>query len=118
LDTRRPVVIPRLGPISRATISQNLLGSDIASDVGTFMQMCAPGRVLASIGGIGGCAQSKGGLGLTPALVRRHSEAKSLYGNRGFGAKKTGRWHDDLMLVSMNPVILFTNGGHWYFGHS
>jgi putative oxidoreductase len=31
----------------------------------------------------------------------------------GFWGEKTYGWHYDLMLVSMNLVILFTKGGNW-----
>jgi putative oxidoreductase len=31
----------------------------------------------------------------------------------GFWGEKTYGWHYDLMLVVMNLVILFTNGGRW-----
>jgi putative oxidoreductase len=31
----------------------------------------------------------------------------------GFWGEKTYGWHYDLMLVIMNLVILFTNGGRW-----
>jgi len=31
----------------------------------------------------------------------------------GFWGEKASGWHYDLMLVVMNLVILFTNGGHW-----
>jgi len=31
----------------------------------------------------------------------------------GFWGEKTYGWHYELMLVVMNLVILFTNGGHW-----
>ncbi len=31
----------------------------------------------------------------------------------GFWGEKTYGWHYDLMMIVMNLVILFTNGGHW-----
>jgi len=86
--------------------------ADIASDVGIFMQNVRTRQSTGSIAGIAACAQSVGCLGLNPDLVRRHSEEKSFYANWGLG-RKSWRWHYNRLLVSMNPVILFTNGGHW-----
>jgi hypothetical protein len=39
-----------------------------------------------------------------------HRRYWQVYGNWGFGA--TRRWQYDLILVSVNPVILFIKGGH------
>jgi putative oxidoreductase len=53
-----------------------------------------------------------GGLGVN--LDRDGAIQKKIFVWRsGFWGEKTYGWHYDLMLVSMNLVILFTNGGNW-----
>jgi len=60
--------------------------------------------VLGSIRGIGGCAQLVRGLGLNPDMDTAPFRRKKF-------CMAIGVCY--LMLVSMNLVILFTNGGHW-----
>jgi putative oxidoreductase len=40
-------------------------------------------------------------------------QKKAFVWKSGFWGQKAAGWHYDLMLISMNLVILFTNGGAW-----
>jgi putative oxidoreductase len=68
--------------------------------------------VLGEPGSDRGCAHSMGGLGVNSDGARCHSK-KIFVWRSGFWGEKAYGWHYDLMLVSMNLVILFTNGGNW-----
>jgi putative oxidoreductase len=57
---------------------------------GVFTQLAAMGLILVMLGAI---------------------QKKIFVWHTGFWGEKTYGWHYDLMLVMMNLVILFTNGG-------
>ena len=72
-----------------------------------------------------GVAEISGGLGVAFGvltqlaatgliLVMLGAISKKIFvWHTGFWGKNTYGWHYDLMLVVMNLVILFTDGGHW-----
>ena len=72
-----------------------------------------------------GVAEMSGGLGVAFGvltqlaatgliLVMLGAISKKIFvWHTGFWGKNTYGWHYDLMLVVMNLVILFTDGGHW-----
>jgi putative oxidoreductase len=69
-------------------------------------------EVLGSLGVIAGVLTQWAALGLI--LIGLGAIQKKIFVWRsGFWGEKTYGWHYDLMLVSMNLVILFTNGGNW-----
>jgi putative oxidoreductase len=59
---------------------------------GVFIQWAALGLILIMFGAI---------------------QRKIFVWHSGFWGEKAGGWHYDLMLVSMNLVILSTHGGNW-----
>jgi putative oxidoreductase len=59
---------------------------------GVFTQLAAVGLILVMLGAI---------------------QKKIFVWHTGFWGEKTYGWHYDLMLVVMNLVILFTDGGRW-----
>jgi putative oxidoreductase len=69
-------------------------------------------EVLGSLGVMAGVLTQWAALGLI--LIGIGAIQKKIFVWRsGFWGEKTYGWHYDLMLVSMNLVILFTNGGNW-----
>jgi putative oxidoreductase len=69
-------------------------------------------EVLGSLGVMAGVVTQWAALGLI--LIGLGAIQKKIFVWRsGFWGEKTYGWHYDLMLVSMNLVILFTNGGNW-----
>jgi putative oxidoreductase len=69
-------------------------------------------EVLGSLGVMAGVLTQWAALGLI--LIGLGAIRKKIFVWRsGFWAEKTHGWHYDLMLVSMNLVILFTKGGNW-----
>jgi putative oxidoreductase len=58
----------------------------------SFTQLAATGLILVMLGAI---------------------QKKILVWHTGFWGKKIYGWHYELMIVVMNLVILFTNGGRW-----
>jgi putative oxidoreductase len=69
-------------------------------------------EVLGSLGVIAGVLTQWAALGLI--LIGLGAIQKKIFVWRsGFWGEKTYGWHYDLMLVSMNLVILFTKGGNW-----
>ena len=69
-------------------------------------------EVLGSLGVIAGVLSQWAALGLI--LIGLGAIQKKIFVWRsGFWGEKTYGWHYDLMLVSMNLVILFTKGGNW-----
>ncbi len=69
-------------------------------------------EVLGSLGVMAGVLTQWAALGLI--LIGIGAVQKKIFVWRsGFWGEKTYGWHYDLMLVSMNLVILFTKGGNW-----
>jgi putative oxidoreductase len=69
-------------------------------------------EVLGSLGVMAGVLTQWAALGLI--LISIGAIHKKIFIWRsGFWGEKTYGWHYDLMLVSMNLVIVFTNGGNW-----
>ena len=69
-------------------------------------------EVLGSLGVMAGVLTLWAALGLI--LIGIGAIQKKIFVWRsGFWGEKTYGWHYDLMLVSMNLVILFTKGGNW-----
>ncbi len=69
-------------------------------------------EVLGSLGVMAGVLTQWAALGLI--LIGLGAIQKKIFVWRsGFWGEKTYGWHYDLMLVSMNLVILFTKGGNW-----
>ncbi len=69
-------------------------------------------EVLGSLGVMAGVLTQWAALGLI--LIGIGAIQKKIFVWRsGFWGEKTYGWHYDLMLVSMNLVILFTKGGNW-----
>jgi|SRR6266850_4993997 len=69
-------------------------------------------EVLGSLGVIAGVLTQWAALGLI--LIGLGAIQRKIFVWRsGFWGEKTYGWHYDVMLVSMNLVILFTNGGNW-----
>jgi putative oxidoreductase len=72
-----------------------------------------------------GVAEMAGGLGVAFGVLTQLAaiglilvmlgaiQKKIFTWHTGFWGEKASGWHYDLMLVVMNLVILFTNGGHW-----
>ena len=72
-----------------------------------------------------GVAELAGGLGVAFGILTQLAalglillmlgaiHKKIFVWHTGFWGEKTYGWHYDLMLVVMNMVILFTNGGGW-----
>ena len=72
-----------------------------------------------------GLAEIAGGLGVAFGVLTQLAalglilvmlgavQKKIFVWHTGFWGEKTYGWHYDLMLVLMNLVILFTNGGRW-----
>jgi putative oxidoreductase len=72
-----------------------------------------------------GIAEVAGGLGVAAGVLTQLAafglilimlgaiQKKIFAWHTGFWGEKTYGWHYDLMLVIMNLVILFTNGGRW-----
>lgn len=72
-----------------------------------------------------GVAELAGGLGVTFGVLTQPAAAglilimlgaiqkKIFVWHTGFWGEKTYGWHYDLMLVVMNLVILFSDGGNW-----
>lgn len=72
-----------------------------------------------------GAAELSGGLGVALGVLTQLAatglilvmlgaiEKKIFVWHTGFWGKNTYGWHYDLMLVVMNLVILFTDGGQW-----
>jgi putative oxidoreductase len=75
-----------------------------------------------------GIAEVAGGLGVAAGVLTQPAaiglilimlgaiEKKMFAWHTGFWGEKAGGWHYDLMLVLMNLVILFTNGGAYSLG--
>jgi putative oxidoreductase len=69
-------------------------------------------EVLGSLGVVSGVLTQWAALGFI--LIGFGAIQKKIFVWRsGFWGEKAFGWHYDLMLVSMNLVILFTNGGNW-----
>ena len=72
-----------------------------------------------------GIAELAGGLGVAVGVLTQPAaiglilvmlgaiQKKIFVWHTGFWGEKSSGWHYDLMLVVMNLVILFTNGGRW-----
>jgi putative oxidoreductase len=72
-----------------------------------------------------GAAEAAGGLGVTVGVLTQPAaiglilimlgaiEKKIFVWHTGFWGEKTYGWHYDLMIVLMNLVILFSDGGRW-----
>jgi len=72
-----------------------------------------------------GLAELAGGLGVAFGVLTQLAaiglilvmlgaiQKKMFVWHTGFWGEKSSGWHYDLMLVVMNLVILFTNGGRW-----
>ena len=72
-----------------------------------------------------GAAELAGGLGVAFGVLTQFAalglilvmlgaiQKKIFVWHTGFWGEKTYGWHYDLMLVVMNLVILFTDGGRW-----
>jgi putative oxidoreductase len=72
-----------------------------------------------------GIAELAGGLGVTFGVLTQLAaiglilimlgaiQKKIFVWHIGFWGEKTYGWHYDLIMIVMNLVILFTNGGHW-----
>jgi putative oxidoreductase len=70
------------------------------------------GEVLGSLGVMAGVLTQWAALGLI--LIGLGAIQKKIFvWHSGFWGEKTYGWHYDLMLVSMNLVILSTRGGNW-----
>jgi len=65
-----------------------------------------------SLGVIFGVLTQLAALGLILIMLGA-IQKKILVWHTGFWGGKTYGWHYDLMLVVMNVVIIFTNGGRW-----
>jgi putative oxidoreductase len=75
-----------------------------------------------------GIGEVAGGLGVAAGVLTQPAasglilimlgaiEKKIFSWHTGFWGEKSGGWHYDLMLVLMNLVILFTNGGVYGLG--
>jgi len=75
-----------------------------------------------------GIGEVAGGLGVAAGVLTQLAaiglilimlgaiEKKMFSWHTGFWGEKAGGWHYDLMLVLMNLVILFTNGGAYSLG--
>jgi putative oxidoreductase len=68
------------------------LAGGLGVAVGVLTQLAAIGLILVMLGAI---------------------QKKIFVWHTGFWGKNTTGWHYDLMLVIMNLVILFTDGGQW-----
>lgn len=68
------------------------LAGGVGVAVGVLTQLAALGLVFIMLGGI---------------------QKKIFVWHTGFWGEKTYGWHYDLMLVVMNLVIVFTDGGRW-----
>ena len=69
-------------------------------------------EVMGSLGIMAGALTKWAALGLI--LIGLGAIQKKIFvWHSGFWGEKTFGWHYDLMLVSMNLVILFTHGGNW-----
>jgi putative oxidoreductase len=69
-------------------------------------------EVAGSLGVIFGVLTQLAALGLV--LIMLGAIQKKLFvWHTGFWGGKTYGWHYDLMLIVMNLVIIFTNGGRW-----
>jgi len=72
-----------------------------------------------------GTAELAGGLGIAFGVLTQLAavglilimlgaiQKKIFVWHIGFWGEKTYGWHYDLIIIVMNLVILFTNGGHW-----
>jgi putative oxidoreductase len=69
-------------------------------------------EVLGSLGVIFGVLTQLAAVGLI-LLMLGAIQKKIFTWHTGFWGAKTYGWHYDLMLVVMNLVILFTDGGRW-----
>jgi putative oxidoreductase len=69
-------------------------------------------EVLGSLGVMFGVLTQLAAAGLI-LLMLGAIQKKIFAWHTGFWGAKTYGWHYDLMLVVMNLVILFTDGGHW-----
>jgi putative oxidoreductase len=77
-----------------------------------FTILLGASEVLGSLGVIAGVLTQWAALGLI--LIGLGAIQKKIFVWRsGFWGEKTYGWHYDLMLVSMNLVILFSKGGNW-----
>jgi putative oxidoreductase len=78
----------------------------------TFTIFLGASEVLGSLGIIAGVLTRWAALGLI--LIGLGAIQKKIFvWKSGFWGEKSSGWHYDLMLVSMNLVILSTNGGNW-----
>ena len=86
-----------------------------AKDIGMskgFTIFLGAAEVSGSLGVIFGVLIQLAALGLILIMLGA-IQKKIFVWHTGFWGKKTYGWHYDLMIVVMNLVIVFTNGGHW-----
>lgn len=69
-------------------------------------------EVAGSLGVIFGVLTQPAALGLILIMLGA-IQRKIFVWHTGFWGEKTYGWHYDLMLVVMNLIIIFTNGGRW-----
>lgn len=78
----------------------------------SFTLLLGGGEVLGGIGVVLGVLTQLAALGLILiglGAIRK----KAFVWKTGFWGEKASGWHYDLMLMSMNLAIVFTNGGSW-----
>ena len=81
-----------------------------------FTILVGAGEVLGSLGVMLGVLTQLAAFGLV--LIMLGAIYKKIFvWNTGFWGEKTYGWHYDLMLVVMNLVIIFTNGGRFKLLH-
>jgi putative oxidoreductase len=77
-----------------------------------FTVFLGAGELAGSLGVAFGVLTQLAALGLTLIMLGA-IQKKIFVWHTGFWGEKTYGWHYDLMLVLMNLVILFTDGGRW-----
>ena len=77
-----------------------------------FTVFLGAAEVLGSLGVIFGVLTQFAALGLV-LIGLGAIQKKVAKWHTGFWGEKASGWHYDLMLLVMNLVIVFTNGGHW-----
>ena len=77
-----------------------------------FTSFLGGAEVAGSLGVIFGVLTQLAALGLILIMLGA-IQRKIFVWHTGFWGGKTYGWHYDLMLVVMNLVIIFTNGGRW-----
>jgi putative oxidoreductase len=78
----------------------------------SFTIFLGAAEVAGSLGVIFGVLTQLAALGLILIMLGA-IQRKIFVWHTGFWGGKTYGWHYDLMLVVMNLVIIFTNGGRW-----